>query len=320
MRQNAILRAPEFPPVPVRRWRIHLGAHKTATTHLQETLAAIRPGLAARGVDFIPNPTVRGQGLASELWRRRPFARLPILGRARMREVIEALVDPLRLGPDTVVLSEENIVGTPQQQIYTEVLYPQAAVNVTRLASLGLRSELTLFLSIRSFDTLLPSAYAEALKHVPPPPGGFEGLKGRLLATPPSWFELVRRISSTVPEAPLRIWRQEDYRAHARAVMEQLCGCDLGPLPEIADPSWTRSPSASAIAAAEALPRDLSWAERRARVGEIYAASGEGDHRFRPFSVAEQRQLRTAYELDLERISKAYPRALMIFESRELAA
>jgi hypothetical protein len=49
---------------PVRSWRIHLGAHKTATTHLQETLTAVRPALAERGIDFIPNQRVRGRGLA----------------------------------------------------------------------------------------------------------------------------------------------------------------------------------------------------------------------------------------------------------------
>ena len=49
---------------PVRHWRIHLGAHKTATTHLQETLTLVRPTLAARGLDYIPNQLVRGRRLA----------------------------------------------------------------------------------------------------------------------------------------------------------------------------------------------------------------------------------------------------------------
>ena len=39
---------------PVSHWRIHIGAHKTATTHLQQTLAAIRPRLVEQGIDPIP--------------------------------------------------------------------------------------------------------------------------------------------------------------------------------------------------------------------------------------------------------------------------
>jgi hypothetical protein len=305
--------------VPVRQWRIHLGAHKTATTHLQETLTAVRGELALRGIDFIPNPLVRQQKLARTLWRRRPIARLPIVGPAHMRDAIETAVEPLRIGPDVVVLSEENIVGVPEQ-ILAVPFYPQAAQSVARLASLASRAEVTFFLSIRSYDTLLPSAYAEALKHAPPPPGGFGAARARLLAEPPSWFDLVARIRDAAPEVPLRIWRQEDYRANAKAIMEAVCGCVLGALPEISDPAWTRSPSASAIAAAEALPASLSRPERLARVRALYAAAEPGADRFRPFAPAERQRLRADYEADLDRIAQVYPELLMRFAPRELAA
>jgi hypothetical protein len=305
--------------IPVRSWRIHLGAHKTATTHLQETLTAVRPALAERGVDFIPNPLVRGRRMALTLWQRRPIARLPIIGPVRMREAIEATLEPLRLGPDTVVLSEENILGVPRQILETP-FYPQAALNLARLASLGQKADLVLFLSIRGYDTLLPSAYAEALKHAPPPPGGFGAAKAQLLAQPPSWYDLVARIREAAPGVPLRIWRQEDYRANARPIMEAVCGCEIGPLPEISDPSWTRSPSAAAIAEVERLPADMPPAERSVRVREIFAASAPGADRFRPFSAAERQRLRGDYEADLGRIAQVYPDTLMQFASRELAA
>ena len=141
-----------------------------------------------------------------------------------------------------------------------------------------------------------------------------------LLAGSPSWFDLVSRIRAAAPGIPLRIWRQEDYRANARAIMEAVCGCALGPLPEISDPTWTRSPSADAIAAAEALPRDLPRAERLTRVREIFAAAEPGADRFRPFGTAERQRLRAHYEADLERIARVHPDVLMHFEPRELVA
>ena len=305
--------------VPVRQWRIHVGAHKTATTHLQETLTLVRDGLARRGVDFIPNPLVRETGLARRLWERRPIARLPFVGPAHMRDAIGATVEPLRLGPGVVVLSEENVIGRPEQ-IFAEPFYPQVAQTVGRLASLAGRAELVLFLSIRGYDSFLPSAYAEHLKHSAPPPGGFEGMRARLVARPPSWHDLVRRIRAAAPGASLRIWRQEDYRANDAAIMEAVCGCPLPPLPEISDPNWTRSPSASAIAEAEGIPPGLPHAERLARVRDIYLASDPGSDRFRPFSAAERQSLRAAYEADLERIARDHPDAIMTFGKRELAA
>lgn len=305
--------------VPVRQWRIHVGAHKTATTHLQETLTLVRDGLARRGVDFVPNPLVRETGLARRLWERRPLARLPFVGPAHMRDAIGATVEPLRLGPDVVVLSEENVIGRPEQ-IFAEPFYPQVAQTVGRLASLAGRAELVLFLSIRGYDSFLPSAYAEHLKHSAPPPGGFEAMRDRLVARPPSWHDLVRRIRAAAPAASLRIWRQEDYRANDAAIMAAVCGCPLPPLPEISDPNWTRSPSASAIAAAERLPRGLAHPERLARVRDIYLASEPGGDRFRPFSAPERQRLRAAYEGDLERIARDDPDAIMTFGERELAA
>ena len=44
---------------PVSHWRIHIGAHKTATTHLQQTLAAIRARLVEQGIDPIPLAALR---------------------------------------------------------------------------------------------------------------------------------------------------------------------------------------------------------------------------------------------------------------------
>jgi len=148
-----------------------------------------------------------------------------------MRDAIETRVEPVRIGPAVVVLSEENILGLPHH-VLTPAFYPQTAQGIGRLASLGLQAELRLFLSIRSYDTLLPAAYAEALKHASPLPGGFAAARARLLATPPSWFDLVSRIRAAAPALPLRIWRQEDYRKNAEAIMEVLCGRPLGPLPD----------------------------------------------------------------------------------------
>lgn len=108
-------------PGPVREWRIHLGAHKTATTHLQQTLEAHRPALVERGVDFIhfrafrsvATPYVRPNSWQRRLWSP-PVARR-----------FERALDGLRAtGPDTVLLSDEDILGYSRDQL-GRTLYPQ---------------------------------------------------------------------------------------------------------------------------------------------------------------------------------------------------
>lgn len=282
-------------------WRIHLGAHKTATTHLQEILALKRKELVASGIDFIPNPEIRQSGFAEALRARSLAARIPGLRARQLTRILDERIEPLRAGPDRVILSEENLIGGLQCAWGTPA-YPHAGA-VSKLKHLAQVSEVCFFLSIRSFDKQVPSSYAQALKIVPPRQGGFEAIRQRILSRPPSWADLVRRIRSLAPNIPLVVWRQEDYRAHTEEILAVLCGRPVCPLPQIEDPIWTRSPSAEAVRAAEDLPRNMIIAERRAKVRKIYLQAG-GRGGFRPFSQSEAAALRAAYAADVARIAE----------------
>ena len=297
---------------PITRWRIHLGAHKTATTHVQMTLAALRPALAAQGVDFIPTGLLRKDGLARALGSRQIWNRLTPLRGPMVRRMMAAHLDPLRAGPGTLLLSEEKLLGS-SQHAFADPIYPKLPRIVALLAALGRRAELTLFLSIRSFDTQLPSAYVQELRYMPPIAGGFDNIKRRVLQRPPSWFELARRIRAAAPGIPLRIWRHEDYRGNTAAILGALAGVDeVGPLPPVADPHWTKSPGLAAIRAVEALPA-MPEPERRERARAIFAADGGDGPRFQPFTDAERAVLRAAYAADLERIAALDPAMLIRF-------
>lgn len=299
-------------PLPeVRQWRIHMGAHKTATTHLQETLTTIRARLVSRGVDPIPMRQVRDAGLAQALNERRIATRLPILRGVIAKRLLSEILDPLREGPETVVLSEEKLIGAPRK-VFSDPFYPMVEHIVPTLATLGGRADVTLFLSIRGFAAQLASTYAQELRVLPPPEGGFDAIRARLVAKPPSWFELARRVRRAAPGTPLRIWRQEDYRDHKREILSELVGCDTGALPEIRDPLSTKSPSAEAIREAEALPRDLSSEERRRTVDQIFASAGPGT-RFQPFSQAEIAVFDESYAADMIRMDELDPDMRMRF-------
>ena len=301
------------PLAPVTSWRIHIGAHKTATTAVQEILALMRPGLVERGIDFVDNHQVRASGLAKALFERRLATRLPVLRGRAVAGIMARHLDPLRAGPTTFVLSEEKLMGG-SLQVFSDPPYPQIERIVPMLASLhggghgG--TEVALFLSIRSLDGQLPSAYVQELKFSPPIAGGFDNLKARVLARPPSWLDLVRRIRAAAPGVPLTVWRQEDYRRDPAAVLAALCGRDPGPLPVMDDPQWTKSPDLAAVRAAEALPADMPRAERRARVLEIFRETGEGA-RFDPFDAAEKEALRAAFARDLAGIAALDPGILL---------
>ena len=124
---------------PITSWRIHIGAHKTATTHVQETLAAMRPVLRRARGRLHPEP-----GAAPERLRRRrsgsrqTWNRVPPLRGPMVRRVVARHLDPLRAGPATLVLSEEKLIGG-SQQIFAEPIYPRMQRIIALLATLGRR-------------------------------------------------------------------------------------------------------------------------------------------------------------------------------------
>lgn len=285
---------------PPCEWRLHIGAHKTATTHLQDTLELRRDALLKQGVDFLPMREVRALRLppASGLfqWRRR-------LGWP-MREMILEAVAPIRRGPRRIAVSEENFAGFVRD-LLTTPLYPHLEDNLRPFASLAHTADVTVFLAIRSFDTLLASAYAQQMRFRPVP-GGFEPLRAQALACPPSWLDVVQRIRRVLPKANIKLWRYEDYRANDWQVLSHFCGVDVPAGTRLPAPASTRSLSAQSIASLELLGNQLANEDYRKSAAEIARSASRGEP-FRPFRPSEQEILREAYLSDINEIKRHYP-------------
>lgn len=298
----------------VREWRLHLGAHKTATTHLQHSLLRHREALAEQGVDYLPMDQVRRLRLTLHQGRRRWRVRLGW----PMRRRIEALVAPLRLGPDRIAISEENLLGI-SPDLLKGSFYPKAELQLAAFAPLsGGGRELRLFLSVRSFETLLPSAYVQTLRGMSFP-GGFAPVRAAALNRPPSWAELVARIRRTLPQARLRLWTFEDYGAHDREILSRFVGAEIPTGEPLPPPESTRSPSARAIAEMERLEDGLGYLDRTRAAAKIAARDAErgGGERFAPFSDAERALLQEAYAEDLARLEAEHPGTLLRLSERK---
>ena len=294
---------------PVQAWRIHIGAHKTATTHFQNTLDDHRTALLTRGIDYVPVCKVRPLGAA---WLRRRNWRLWVGGRPMARAFLQA-VAPLRRGPGIVAISEENGLGHANEAV-SATPYPTLGWRLRGLRALTADAKLTLFLSIRSFDRLIPSAYAEGLRHGPPRMP-FAAAKDAFLAKPPSWLGMIARMRRIAPGLELRVWRYEDYADHWREIISAFCGCDPGPLPVLPRPSRTMTPCAEAVARAEALDPGLPLETWRRRVEAIYAEAptNQASTGYAPLTAAEAAVLRARYDEDVETLGRTSPGTLLCF-------
>ena len=166
---------------------------------------------------------------------------------------------------------------------------------------------------MRGFERLLPSAYVQRLRHHPDPGlDGFGPIRAAALRQPPNWTELLLRLRDTLPGARFTVWRQEDYRAQDWRILSCFCGVEIPPSERLADPPLTRSPSARAVAAIEALDPGLVGPARVEAARRIVDAD-TGDEPFDPFTEAEKRLLAEAYAADLAELDRRLPGTLLRF-------
>lgn len=249
--------------------------------------------LSARGVDFVPMSVLQRERIPADL-RRRNW-RVWLGGWALRREILGKLA-PHRSGAPVVALSLEDWIGMSQDML-APTLYPFMERRFGKMArSLAAVAPVHIFLAIRSWDEILPAAYATVLRFSPFE-GGFEPVRRRALATPPDWAAFARRLQAAVPDATLHVWRYEDYRTNAKHVCDAFCGHDIGKLPEIPDPKQTKTPTFAGVAEAERLDQGLGMFERRDRVAMLYARHSEkGGEKYMPFTPEERARLRTLYK------------------------
>jgi hypothetical protein len=292
-------------------WRIHIGAHKTGTTHLQDFLSQHRDALGAAGVDFLPRPSVRAAQIRRCFKPKRSSWFPPLFSR---RRTLSETLGPLRAGPATVVVSEESLIGK-YYGLYQSPIYPDLEKRLSLIArDLG-RERLRLFVSIRDYSELLPSVYSQCLRQGKRMPV-FDEFRNQLVNNPPNWHEFIARIRDTVPGVPLTVWTHEDYIVFNREIMSHFCGTAVPEGEMIPAPKQTRRLSASTVMAIEALDPSLSKQEYEVEVKKLCDAD-DGSHKHDPFDSTEKAQLSNLYLKHLQQIRSSFPDVLLSFDSEK---
>lgn len=196
----------------------HIGAHKTATTHLQRSMAKATDALAAGGVRYYGPPDFRLPGRSiSALFglkenqqddtRRSPLAQLAVMRKDAHR----------------VVFSEENFIGVlnSPRRFPVKERYPHAALRINQLAA-ALERPIDVALSIRHPTRFLNSAYCQQLM------GGRVVPFHRYAHINPvesvDWLNMVRQLRGAEGVRRLTIWCYEDYGA----LFDQICAACVG--------------------------------------------------------------------------------------------
>ncbi|WP_322890545.1 MULTISPECIES: hypothetical protein [unclassified Yoonia] len=268
----------------------HIGAHKTATSHLQRSIRMQASALAARGVHWFGPDRLR-----------QPRQSVPALLGIDEGQAPSNQFTSLCQTAERIVFSEENYIGVLNVARRRPVTsrYPDAAMRISAVAQ-AVGRDVDVCLAIRRPTGFLNGAYCQQLM------GGIvtpmaQYRKMNALASV-DWADLVARLRAAPGVGQLVVWCFEDYAAHFPAICAALLGPAAAGLVQPIDRYIHRSLSAAAVA--EVLHRhgsaglaDLGMAARRVLPVE------EGYPAFDGFSPAEHAAGDAAYRTQIAAIA-----------------
>ena len=203
-----------------RKINIHVGAHKTATTFIQKVLRANRETLSRHGVKYIPMQNVR-----KNLTRKILAHKYRGASRSSTVHGIREYIDERFTGEyETLVISDENLIGSCREIYRRSDLYPGAAGRLQLLADALQVYDINIFICVRDYVDFFPSAYCEYLRHNDFI--RFEKFLGGIDPKGEYWAKLVSDITGVFGNSNTHVWRYEDFRRGVNRVMADLISSD----------------------------------------------------------------------------------------------
>lgn len=290
-----------------------IGAHKTGTNFLQDTLKTSAEHLSERGIYY------------DGRWDFRNKYTDPLL-HSKTKPLSPAPVIPDDIG--TVVFFDENLLGTSATALGRDGYYPNAVNRIRTVAEHLRMPPDRIILGIRSPDSFIRSAYGEAVLNGrltnfnrylvggTAPAGRLARLEGTLRRrmgrpqVPPrrlahlKWSELVSRLSREFGPRELVVYRHEQLRGNEARLLAVLFGLDparlIMPQAQLRPSVFSQRAIAEVAKLAElhSGAKLLEVQELLRGVIETYP-SGEKWPAFDPWSRREAAAFQGQYEADL---------------------
>lgn len=192
---------------------LHLGAHRCATTTFQAFLDLNRTRLADHGVAVWTPQNTRSGLFDGVICQPGQDATAHI---ARLRTAQG------RLDADQLIVSEENMIGAPRNNLNHASLYPDLPRRLGRFAAAFDGQVTRLGLAIRSYEGYWVSAMTFATLRGQPLPS--RAVCSGLALLPRTWAMIAQDIRALFPQTPLHIWTFEAFAGRPRRQFNMLSG------------------------------------------------------------------------------------------------
>lgn len=278
---------------------LHVGAHKTATTYLQNRLDENQDLLKANNIHYPhifetrKNLTYRASQPDNNL---NPFT--------------QGLVVLKEKGVN-ILLSDENFIGGVDDVIAIGRQYGHARAKLERYCTLLDADDPEIYFCVRDYASFVVSLYCEYLRHFPYVT--FDDYYEMFAKTGFSWLDTVADLLAAAPNAKVKLWDFTHFRALEHVVLSDMLGFDSRPLKPLME-SARDSFSDVAIRCIGALSEVLDFDKLRLISHEIARTFPKSAQypKFDPLSFHEVSRLTSLYREDLEKLKVLSPR-LSIF-------
>ncbi len=201
---------------------LHIGAHRTGTTAMQDMLVANRAGLEGAGITALVHADLeRSVPGFSRVARRE--------GWPEIRAAFEAATE----GAEQVLVSEENLIGDMGWNIRSGSLYWRAKAKLEAYRDFLEVTPKRIGLGIRSYESYWISAHAIELTYRDVSKAGvvrFSEARSGMAGAQRGWRDLVADMREVFPDSEILVWPVEAVLPVGR-VMARLTGTDLALTP-----------------------------------------------------------------------------------------
>lgn len=227
---------------------LHIGAHRTATTSFQGYMRDNAPALAEAGIGFWGPRRVRGGVLTGVIPVPGPLSPARQFDRARGRIAVN-LARAEAQGTRQLVISEENVPGSPRGNLRRQRLYPDAGLRMAAFAA-AFDGRLTrIVLSVRALDQYWRSVLTFAVARGHPMPEA--ALLDRLVTQPRSWREVICDLALAAPGVEILVLPHERFAGLPEHRLARMLGRETAEgLPRTHARHWlNRAPDAATLRA-----------------------------------------------------------------------
>ena len=278
---------------------LHLGAHKTATTYIQNILNTNQRLLNDNEIYF-STPTQ----LRNERWFE------SILTKDGIDDIHGDNTEENTIPTSGLwIISEENILGIPYDFMTSNEIYPRASKRLHNLKKLISDKDITIYFSIRCYHSYYSSCYLEVVRN-----NGyldFSNFYDKSRFKHNTWLSVIDVLTKIFPENNIVLWCYEDFIKLENIILKKLTGLADNEL--VIDDSAALKRTSLSSKALDRLKKMSSKKQYPVTSEQIETLNLELPRTpetpsFMPFSEAEITLFKKRYKNDIREIKEIYPK------------